>query len=294
MPDPLLVTRADRTPTDLEGLWAPNPAFLVGAGPSLDDFPLDRLRERGVMSLAINNAAAKAPVRAWCFSDPQDKFHQAMFLDPSIMTFSPIPKLRRAIKAKTEDGFRFCSLRVRDCPNTFGFSRTTKFVPETFFTDRHAHWGPGKHQPPDKPKIPDSEGKRWGKLVTALLGFRLLHYLGVRRIYLIGVDFKGRDGRLYGFPSRKKIRTRRFRHEGKMLEALLPEFEQRGIEVFNCNADSDCRLFPFASFEEAVADCKGSIPEEPLDTFDWYAKKTVRAECLRHPVFTPRHYEENR
>jgi hypothetical protein len=284
MIDPLNVRRNDE-PANIANLWAPNPAFLICGGPSINDFPTEKLRDRGVMSMAVNQVAAWVPTRAWCFSDPQNKFHHALFLDPAIMTFSPNPKLRHKIYIKTEEGFRRTEIRVRDCPNTFGFERQTCFVPRTFYTDKWAHWGPGSGQPEEERGV-----KKQGCLCTMMLGLRLLNYLGVKTIYLVGVDFVGRDGMCYGFPSQKKERNKRYRWEGWMLEQLKPEMAKRGIEVFNCNPQSNCFLFPYRRWEDALEDCKGSVGEEPLDTVGWYSKSKTKEEVQRHDPFTPRHF----
>ena len=282
--DPLKIERNGR-PIDLAGLWAPNPALLVCSGPSLARHDLNRLRERGVASLGVNNAAAFAPVKAWCFSDPQTKFHQGLFLDPSVLTFAPAPKLKRRFVAKTGRGFQVTSIRVRDCPNTCGFYRQSCFVPETFFDDWYAHWGRGKAQPEDADEnIP-------GGLCTVFLGFRLLVYLGVRRVFLLGVDHRKReDGYAYGYPSRKKGR-KGFRKERRMWELLRPECERRGIEVFDCGGIND--FFPSVTFDEAIWQCKGSVPEEPFDTIGWYEKARIEEECKRNETFEPLWYGRN-
>jgi len=267
MTDPLQIER-DGRPIDLAGLWAPNPAFLACSGPSLDGFPLERLRERGVVSMGVNNAAARAPVKAWCFSDPQCKFHHGLYFDPGVMTFGPTPKLRWNVVVKTAEGFRGTKVRVRDCPNTYGFHRMTCFDPETFFTTPFCHWGSGKHQP--KGVEPS------GCLATMLIGIRLLYYLGTRRIYLLGVDHVG--GR------------RRWAKEDKCFERLRPAFAERGLEVYNCNPTSGCRSFLHVPFDLAVQDCKGSVPDEPLDVEGWYDKKTVKEQIKANEVFRPEHF----
>jgi len=279
--DPLEVTR-NGEPANIANLWAPCPAFLVCGGPSLNDHPLHRLRERGVVSLAVNQAAAWAPVKAWTFSDPGCKFHHSMFLDPAVMTFAPGPKLRHKISIKLDGRFRASTVRGRDCPNTYAYGRMTYFVPETFFETKYAHWGPGKHQPPDVEKV--------GCLCTMLIGIRLLHFLGVKRMYLLGVDFKGRDGMCYGFPERKRERNRRYKWEREMLELLVPVFERRGVELYNCNEMSSCDLFPYVPFDVALDDCKGDVGKEPLDTLDWYDKKLVWAEMEKSEPYTPKHF----
>ena len=265
--DPLQVER-NEAPANLQGLWAPCPAFLLGSGPSGVGSDAKQIGQRGIVSMATNNTAALAPVRAWCFSDPQKKFHHALFLDPSIMTFSPIPKLKRYVVAKVNGEFYQTDVRVSECPNTYGYARSTQFDPENFFTTTFAHWGSGKHQP---------EGvEPSGCLATLFLGIRLLYYLGVRRIYLLGVDHYG--GR------------RRWAKESKCFERMLPVFEKHRLEMFNCNPRSEFRVVPFVRFEHAVADCKGSVPHEPLDVEGYYAKREVKRQVEKNLKFKPLHF----
>jgi len=282
--DPLKITRNGKQ-IDLEGLWSPNPGFLVCGGPSLQDFDLNRLRERGVVSLGVNLAAAWAPVRAWCFSDSHFKFHHGLWLDPAVMTFAPIPKIankRRLFHVKLDGEFRD-AIPTMCCPNTYGYHRRTRFVPSQFFETEYAHWGPRGDQPENE--------KEQGCLCTMLIGLRLLYYLGCRRIYLLGVDHRGRNGTCYGFPNEKKERNRRYRWETHMLERLTPRLEEKGVELFNCSERSACRLYPYVPFDEAIIDCKGSVPEEPWDTTDWYRLDKHTKDCKKNPQFIPVHYE---
>jgi hypothetical protein len=281
MSDPLDVRR-NGEPADIENLWAPYPAFLVGGGPSINDVDKERFRERGVMSMGINQVASWVPVRAWVHSDPQHKFHHAMFLDPSIMTFTPQPKLRYSFFMKTEEGFRSSVPKVKDCPNTYGFRRDTCFMPDQFFTTPFAHWGPGKHQPKCYKQI--------GTFCTMLIGIRLLYHLGVRTIFLLGVDYCGRDKMCYGFPSDKRERNRRYKKERAMLEALLPTFERHGVLIYNTNRESQLDLFKHVPFDQAVDFCKGDIPPEPLDPRGYYAKSKTEPEAKAHPQLMPKHF----
>ena len=283
VPDPLLVVRPDGRPANLDGLWAPRPAFLVCGGPSLNDVPLERLRDRGIVSLGVNQAAAHAPVRAWCFSDTHWKFHHGLWLDPAIMTFAPWPKLgrkRRLIAKVPGEGFRQTNIRCRDCPNTYGYHRRGRFVPEEFLTTDYCHWGAGGDQPADRP-FPG------GCLCTMLVGLRLLIYLGVRRIYLLGVDHRGRDGMCYGFADTKKERNRRYKWEAAQLAALIPVFAAAGVSAYNCSPTSALEVFPHVPWEAALADCRGGVPAEPFDTVGWYAKNEIQAEIADKPTWRP-------
>lgn len=264
-------------PVNLNGLWFPSSAFLVCGGPSINKMQYQRLRERGIVSLAVNQVASYVPVSAWCFSDPQSKFHHGLFLDPKCITFAPIPKLRHHVVAKLPDKkFRQMETRVRNAPSTFGFSRKTAFNAEEFLTTEYAHWGRGGDQ--EKDDMP------FKCLCTMLLGFRLLHYLGCPRIYLLGVDFWMEEGKqAYAFKQEKAARNGRYRKENEYLKELKPIFDKKGFEVFNCNTESKCDVFEKASFEDALEDCRGGVPKEPLDTEDYYSKSIVERDMVATP-----------
>jgi len=249
-------------PVDLCGMWYPAAGFLVCGGPSLNKIPYHRLQERGVLSFGVNNVSAYAPVNGWCFSDPQSKFHHGLFLDPKCLTFAPIPKLKKHVRAKLPNGdFIPIDSRVRDCPGTFGFDRKTLFYPEEFLTTDWAHWGMGGKQGDDRP---------FTCLCTMLLGIRLMHYLGFRRVYMIGVDFNMTDLEQYSFGQKKKARNGRYQKENEMLKQLKPIFDKKDFKLYNCNPDSNCDVFPHVTFEDALSECKNYVPDGPFDLDKWY------------------------
>jgi len=253
------------TPINLNGLWSPSPGFLVCGGPSLRHMPFERLRERGVVSLAVNNVAAYAPVSAYCFGDPQTKFHHGIHLDPKCISFVPSGKLRKHIRAKLPDGsFRTLDRMLMDCPTVFGFSRKAVLFPKEFLTTTYAQWGRGGNQPEaDQP---------FRCIETMLLGVRLMHYLGCPKVYMVGVDFEMTDDRQYCFDQSKAARNGRYKKVNAMLREIKPVLDADGFQIFNCNPKSKCDVFPFVSFDEALEECKGAVPDEPFDLGEWYNK----------------------
>ena len=263
-------------PVNLNGLWAPSAGFLVCGGPSINKLPYHRLRERGIVSLAVNNIAGHVPVSGWCFSDPQSKFHHGMFLDPKLLTFSPIAKLKRNVRVKLPDGtFRSMKEKVRGCPGTFGFDRKTEFDAKTFLTTKFAQWGRGGKQAEDD--------RPFMCLCTMLLGIRLLHYLGCPRVYMLGVDFLRTEEAQYAFKQTAGVRNGRYDHENAMLRELKPYFDADGFKLFNCNPESKCDVFPQVSFEDAFDDCKGGVPAEPFDLSGWYDKGLAKEQEAMFP-----------
>lgn len=220
--DRLRVTDSTHTYTDaLSGMLRGCPAFLVCGGPSAKEQPLDRLAERGVWSLAVNNAAGfgKYGPNAFVCSDPASKFCDGIWMDPRIMKLIPTPKIKRKRnklrrkrlesqhmipcpkgKKCRGDGCEKCGgtgeveswfetleidgnvIATYNAPNVWAFERRSWMEPDdSFFLVPQASWG--NH----------NDGvKRTGEkktVCTMLLGLRLLYYFGARVIFLVGVDF---------------------------------------------------------------------------------------------------------
>ena len=275
--DPLLWYDRDKNEIGhaLRNLWSPSAAFLVCGGPSLQQLDLSPLRERGILSLGVNNVAGYAPVRAMTFSDPPEKFHHGVFFDGALMKVVPVAKLTKRVRAKRDDGtFGFTSFRVCDCPNVWGYSRNAIWDPSAFLTSPHASWGNGKDgvAKNGRPKI----------LFTFFLGLRLLHYFGVRSVYMIGVDFSmseddGHGTTGYAFnqgrtPGAARGNNNHYRLAQTMCVELRPYFEAAGFRVFNCNPKSCLTAFDYVPFADAVECCRGVVPREPFDLSGWYEK----------------------
>jgi len=285
--DPLRVT--DRTGKDtdcLRGLLAGRSVFLVCGGPSANQLPLERLNWKGCWSMAVNNMAAHPRFRPQAFvcADPPLKFSNSIWLDPGIMKFVPIPKLsprRGRIRTKEPDGSivwlkrgdQFVS--TRDCPNVWGFARRSWLLPDdTFFTEPSAAWG--NH---------DKGVQRTGQpktVCTMLLAFRLLKYLGAKRVFLVGVDFlmSGSRGPTGNYAFGEERTTDAIRSNNEQYEVVngwlckmqkSGVFKRFGIEFFNCNRFSQLRAFPYVPFHDALKHVTAGVDQEP-DLVGWYAK----------------------
>lgn len=272
--DPLRVYNSQKHDATLRDLWRYTAGFLVCGGPSLRDYDLSFLKERGVVSLGINNVAGYAPVRAMTFSDPPEKFHHGIFLDPAMIKLVPVPKLKKQIRIKHPDGtFERSKLRVKDCPNVWAYQRDCYYEPKTFLTQDGASWGNNNKgvEKTGRPKI----------LFTFFLGLRLMHYLGVRRVYLIGADFNMSEAagahNNYAFKEERwkgaiAGNNNHYRRANEMCHELRPYLEKAGFHVFNCNPRSRLSAFDFVPLDVAIEDCRNEVPREPFDLTGWYRK----------------------
>lgn len=250
-------------PVNLNNIWYPSAGFLVCGGPSINSLPYEKLSERGIVSLGINNIATKVPVTAWCHTDSERKFHHGLYLDPKCMTFTPAAKFSKKVVARLPDGsFAKTNRSLRECPNTFGFKKKMEFNPETFFSTEYAQWGT------KSPKM----------LSTMFVGLRLMHYLGCYTVFLIGADFTAQEGsQQYAFKQDKKGRQGVYNRYDEYLNKLKPIFDANKFKVYNCNPDSKCTAFDYMPFEEAFKICKGAVPNE-LNPDGYYTKSIVNVQ----------------
>ena len=281
--DPLLVTDRNKDRVNLSGLLANRPtAFLVCGGPSLNLVDPHQLNQRGLFTMAVNNAAAWSDFRPSAFvcSDPPMKFHSGIWLDPAVMKFIPLPKLkggRGVLRIKDEDGrFSKATCSACHCPNVWGFLRRNWMeLDETFFTEEAAAWG----------NLDEGVLRtRLSKTVnTMLLGIRLLYYLGARQIFLVGCDFNMTAGTAYAFDQNKEEggcsnNNDQYRNVNEWLTIMQQKgiFGQFGLSIMNTTTNSQLKAFPMVPFEEAVQISLKGFPTCPLDLVGWYEKTVDR------------------
>ncbi len=268
--------------TALKGLWRGCAGMLVLGGPSLKSLPTHLLAERGVASLAVNAVAARVPVKAVTWSDPSEKIPEAVLLDPGIMKLVPKRKLaRNESRRKLPDGsFEFTGKHAKDYPNTFAFEDRGWWTPESFLTEPSASFGNNASgvARTNRPKL----------IFTMLSAIRLMHFLGCRRVYLLGCDFymdPAQPQANYAFEDERDVETLRGVATGNnamyavandMLTEARPYLEAAGFQVFNCNQWSRLRAFDHVPFDEALDDCRNGIPPGEVDTAGWYQKTKRR------------------
>ncbi len=284
--DPLRITDRNQVDTQiLRGSMSIVPgAFLVCGGPSINESDYMRLNERGIFSIGINNVAGQVPCKAFVCSDPPMKFSHSIFYDPNIMKFLPTPKLsggraniRR--KVKHDDGrveFQKMPHKSSEMPNVWGFERRSWLaLDDTWFLHPAAAWG---NQ--DKGIVRGLATKDTKVAMTMLLGLRILQYLGIRRIFLFGVDFymdPERDvDQNYSFGEFRNAgevssNNKHFRLMNDNLIKLRPVFERFGFYTYNCNPLSRLSAFEHVPFDKAVEHCRGVVEKEP-DLQGWYFK----------------------
>jgi len=245
----------------------------------MNRFPLERLRERGVLCLSVNNTAGWVPSTAFVCNDPCDKFSGGIFLDPKIIKFLPSPRARRGsrLRLKGTDGvFRWLEKTSKEMPSTFFFSRDFEFSPETFLASATVNCGC------------NDRGRNitgWAKnIFTPNMAFKLLYYLGVKEVFCLGLDFQMQHGQPYAYLQKKHSgavlsNNEKYVLADKMFCALQPVFMDAGFHVFNVNETSGCTAFPYVPFSEALERCRNNVPPEPLDLSGYDETKNLVGEA---------------
>ena len=277
--DPLLVYDRNKEPTTVLHDWfrpvfgKVRAGFLCCGGPSYRKLAVEQLNLPGVATVGVNNTSRDLNVDFAVFSDPAEKFHHGLMLDHKITKFVPLPRLGDQFRIKVGADWHDTPFRVRDCPAVFGFKRNQNFNPETFLTDDSATWGVDK-------KSLERGNTQEKMLNTFFLGLRVAHFLGIRRLYLVGVDFEMKRGNEYAFAGVSGNETRHLTNENSYRIAaawcrmLKPHFDAAGFEVYNCNRESKLDAFEHVPFDVAIDDAIGHCPQPPFDFHGWYDKTT--------------------
>lgn len=264
---------AQMSSVNMKDWLAGSAAFLILSGPSLNDIDISLFNRRGIVTMAVNNAWSVVRPMFWTCADPPCTFHDKGWTDPGIIKLVPIELSTGSIHNKIDGEFFETEAKAFDMPTTFFYPRNCEFNHETFLTEASVNWGTTKGGK-------DSLGDSCCRSVF-LAALKLLIYLGAKRIYLVGCDFKMSEGREYAFDQVKAQPGRignnnSYKILNKRLEALLPYFEKEGVEIFNCNPSSGLLAFSSIDFEDAIRRESDSFEKE-WDLADWYTQQELEA-----------------
>lgn len=251
-------------------------ALLIGGGPSLSEGGLlGRLRDSTALKMAVNNVGALVRPDLWCCVDAPAKFHHAIWGSPRIEKFAPDATMMYKLRRKLPSGEFVDSGPAREAPNVRFYRRSSEFRADTFLSSPSFDWGRPRGEP-------DTHGEVGGRSVI-LVALKLLWVMGVRDVYLCGVDLGSCvPGREYCFPQHKHaadlagggrsdphrdnergFETLRFR-----LGNLAPYFEAAGFRV-RIVGTSRLDGFPKCSYDEAISAAE-SFREDSPDLSGWY------------------------
>lgn len=263
------VLTAAGTPAGMANRYAGGHLFLVLAGPSLNAYPEAAWYQRGVVTLAVNNAAAVVRPTLWTHVDRPENFHHAIWHDPGVTKVVPYGRMDRRLRAKRADG-RIVDTRdtPRSLPNVLGYQRNAWFRPDRWLWEPTVNWGNSN----------DSAKKNGQPHVLNVMfaALRIAFYLGFANVYLCGCDWHMAPAAPYAFRQSKSAGAAHnnngsYMKVGRMLAALKPHFDAAGFRVYNATPGSRLGVFPPVRFADAIAaatrGCGG-----PIDTEGWYGR----------------------
>lgn len=237
--------RAVKRISDLTDVYRGQTAMLVGGAPSLREQPIHRLHERGVLSVAMNNAAIHFQPDIWISSDRPECYEPQIIMDPKILKLSPISH------AEVQLDERAGKRAYASLPNTMFYDHVSN-IPWSKYLDRHN-------------AVP------WYNN-TLMSSIHILYQLGIRRIILAGSDFGfGKDGAMYAHSTKlgslqQKWNIDLYNGLVRELTMLNGYFESKGLELLDCSKYSRLKhVYRHIDFDEAVDMCKGDFPESMCD-----------------------------
>lgn len=264
----------DRASLALEGMYRGSSIFLICNGPSFVTLDHSLLKKPGVMTFGINNGPKTFRPNMWTCVDDPARFLKSIWLDPKIQKFVPFSHMEQ--KIFDNETWKPMNMRVGDCPNVFAYCRNEKFHAPRFLTENTLNWGNHK----------DYGGGR----SVMLPAFRIIHLLGFRKIYLLGCDMKMSETYTYHFDEQRSKgavngnMSTYDRLKTEYLPQLKKYFEEDAFEVYNCNADSELRTFPFITFENAIKEATSKLGDvEHERVWGLYSKPTERANWTKEP-----------
>jgi hypothetical protein len=157
-------------------------------------------------------------------------------------------------------------------PNVWFYPRNSNFNHETYISEPSVNWGGCKEV--------DTLGHKGSRSVM-LAALKLCIYLGFRRIFLLGCDFRMEHGEQnYAFEQSRAAaavngNNSTYRALFDRFKHLRPELEKAGIEVYNCNPDSALTVFDHVPFEEAV-EMVADKCDADWDTEGWYTQDKTK------------------
>lgn len=263
-PPPMLFSR-DGHNIWLADIYKGSSAFLILGGPSfgnlikskdkirLGDRELsnkDCLNHPGLITMSVNNSPKSFRTNLWTCVDDPSHFIKSIWLDPKIQKFVPLDHAEKRIF--DNETWQTTNILVGDCPNTIFYRRNEHFQPNQFLTENTFNWG-------------DHKNYGGGRSVM-LVAIRMLYYLGIRKIYLLGCDFNMTSKNKYHFsqdrsPSSRKGNNETYVKLARRFEELKPIFKECNLQVFNCNKESNLKAFPFITFEKAFKESVSLMPE---------------------------------
>ena len=249
-PPPMLFTR-DGHNVWMGDMYRGESAFLILGGPSFSKVDKSKLDRAGVLTMGVNNSVKTYRPNLWISVDDPTHFMKSIWFDPKITKFVPYSHSEKSLF--DNEAWQEMTAKVGDCPNVWFYKRNEHFIAKQFLFEDTVNWGNHK----------DHGGGR----SVMLAAIRVLFYLGIRKIYLLGCDFKMDENTKYHFEQDRaegSIKGNNSTYELLVdrFTQLKPIFEANGLNIYNCNPDSGLKVFPFVDFDEAIKTSTAGLPAD--------------------------------
>ena len=257
-----LLTHNGQPAGHLEGMFQGTSCFLICGGPSLNETPLELLSQRGILTAAVNNVAAThVRPHLWFSVDAAASFHESIWNDPAIMKFARRDRSAGFTRTLIDEKWVATSRQAATYPNVWFYKYAAAkegLDAQTFLTRSPPLWA--AHY-----TLPNGHKRETRSCLLPTL--RILYWLGVRTLYIVGADFNMETEKPYAFDqlkSREACGTNNttygvLRH---WFADLKPVFDAAGFHVFNATHGGRLEEFPRIEFEAAVE--RASLP--PVET----------------------------
>ena len=258
-----------RRTVDVQDIYGGCTAMLVGGSPSLLEQPVHLLNERGVLSMAMNNAGIHFQPTLWVSGDRPECYEPRILLDPNIMKFGIVSH------AEVKLDKRYGNKVYREMPNQYFYIPEDDVPWDEYFSNRR--------------------GVPWYNN-SLFVGIHLLYRLGVRRIILAGSDFGFNGSKVYAHPTNLGEAEKKWNHDlynsqAYELRRLKPLFDKAGLELYDSSVNSRIsQVYRKVTMEEAVDMCRSGFPVSNLDPKDLphcskFAPRELKSQVARWPGY---------
>jgi len=252
-------------------------ALLLGGAPSLKEQTVERLAERGVITMAMNNAALHFQPMMWVSGDRPECYEPRILLDPKIMKFGNAAHARTKLDAKYNDK------HYREMPNMYFYLPEDNVSWDEYLASRR--------------------GVPWYSN-TLFVGIHILYQLGIRRIILGGSDFgfaksdtpdqEQHGGDMYAHETsfgdlERKWNLDLYNSLVRELRRLKPVFDRAKLEFFDCSKNSRvAQVYKHLTLEEAVNMCLEKFPAKALSSTELphcskFAPESIQQRIAKWP-----------
>jgi hypothetical protein len=222
-------------------LYAGQTAIFLGRGPSLADMDLEAIRRSGLLTIAVNNATEiySDPHIYMCIDNPSD-FPGSHWRSLATQKLIPYEWVRGEVPG---------SGPVRAFANTSYFVRNARFRADMFLTEPTFNVGAD-------PERPDDAGVAGARSVMFPM-IKAAYILGVRRLILLGCDFRMNEEQPYADSATKgdagvRSNNDAYRILNDRFTRLRPYLESAGLTVVNATPNSRLDAFPRVSLAHTL------------------------------------------